>query len=177
MDKYGLTLKINSENIVVFRAFTLFSDVFDSKMNADGAISKLWKDLKIEFELQEEQKSIIKSIINREDDFCRFTHVHFWIKYGPRELATSCLKVICIWKWPPIWQDLSQPISTSENRVKARNVTMFSPFILRVRPYLSIRSVIFLLPQELCDWVSQSGCAYAFSMKALTPSQTEVNNR
>ena len=34
-------------------------------MKADGAISKLWKDLKIEFELQEEQKSIIKSIINR----------------------------------------------------------------------------------------------------------------
>ena len=29
-------------------------------MNADGAISKLWKDLKIEFELQEEQKPIIK---------------------------------------------------------------------------------------------------------------------
>ena len=101
-------------------------------MNADGAISKLWKDLKIEFELQEEQKSIIKSIINREDDICRFTHIHFRIKYGPREFATSCLKVICIWKWPPIWQDLSQRISTSENRVKARNATVFSPFTLRV---------------------------------------------
>ena len=73
--------------------------------------------------------------------------------------------------------DLSQRISTSENRVKARNATVFSPFTLRVRPYLSIRSVIFLLPQELCDWVSQAGCVYGYSVKALTPSQTEVNNR
>ena len=48
-------------------------------MNAVGAISKLLKDLEIEFELKEEQKSIIKAIINREDDFCRFTHVHFRI--------------------------------------------------------------------------------------------------
>ena len=44
------------------------------KMNAVGAISKLLKDLEIEFELKEEQNSIIKAIINREDDFCRFTH-------------------------------------------------------------------------------------------------------
>ena len=65
-------------------------------MNADGAISKLWKDLKIEFELKEEQKYIIKEIINREDDSCRFTHVHFGIKYRLREFATSCLKVICL---------------------------------------------------------------------------------
>ena len=71
--------------------------------------------------------------------------------------------------------DLSQRIS--ENRVKARNATVFSPFTLKVRPYLSIRSVIFLLPQELCDWVSQAGCVYGYSVKALTPSQTEVNNR
>ena len=27
MDKYGLTLKVNDENTVAFRAFTLFSDV------------------------------------------------------------------------------------------------------------------------------------------------------
>ena len=27
MDKYGLTLKVNGENTVAFRAFTLFSDV------------------------------------------------------------------------------------------------------------------------------------------------------
>ena len=60
MDKYGLTLKVNGENTVAFRAFTLFSDVelfrsiFDSKMNAVGAISKLLKDLEIEFELKEE---------------------------------------------------------------------------------------------------------------------------
>ena len=133
-------------------------------MNAVGAISKLLKDLEIEFELKEEQKSIIKAIINREDDFCRFTHVHFRIKYRPKEFATSCLKVICIWKWPPIWQDLSQRISTSENTVKARNATVFSPFTLRVRPYLSIRSVIFLLPQELCDWVSQAGRVYRYSV-------------
>ena len=74
----------------------LFRSIFDSKMNAVGAISKLLKDLEIEFELKEEQKSIIKAIINREDDFCRFTHVHFRIKYRPKEFATSCLKVICI---------------------------------------------------------------------------------
>ena len=67
-----------------------------AKMNAVGAISELLKDLEIEFELKAEQKSIIKAIINREDDFCRFTHVHFRIKYRPKEFATSCLKVICI---------------------------------------------------------------------------------
>ena len=41
--------------------------IFDSKMNAGGAISKLLKDLEIEVELsqlKEEQKSIIKLIID-----------------------------------------------------------------------------------------------------------------
>ena len=72
--------------------------IFDSKMNPNGAISKLLKDLKIEFELKEEQKFIIKAIINREDFFFCFTHVHFRIKYRPRGFATSCLKVM--------WHDL-----------------------------------------------------------------------
>ena len=39
---------------------------------------------------------------------------------------------------------------------------MFSQFTLRVRQYLSIRSVIFLLPQELRNWVSQSGVRLPF---------------
>ena len=61
-------------------------------MNGVGAISKLLKGLKIELK---EQKSIIKAIINREDVFCCFAHVHFRFKYRPREFATSCLKVKC----------------------------------------------------------------------------------
>ena len=38
-------------------------------MDTDVAISKVLKDLNIEFELKQEQKSIIKAIINRADVF------------------------------------------------------------------------------------------------------------
>ena len=40
--------------------------------------------------------------------------------------------------------------------------TVFLLFTLRVRQYLFIPSVIFLLPQELCDWVSQSAVRLPF---------------
>ena len=41
--------------------------IFDLKMDAKGVILKVVKDLKIQFEIKEEQKYIIKAIINRED--------------------------------------------------------------------------------------------------------------
>ena len=147
-------------------------------MNAVGTISKLLKDLEIEFELKEEQKSIIKAIINRVDDFCRFNHVHFRIKYRPKEFATSCLKVICIWKWPPIWQDWSQLISTSENRVKARNATVFSPFTLRSKAIFIHPFSDFSVTTRIVRLGITSGSRLRLQRVGTDgPRKTEVNNR
>ena len=93
-----------------------------------------------------------------------------------RVVWKSC-DTICLWKWPPIWYDLGQCIWTSENGIKAWNVTVFSLFTLRERQYLSICSVILCNHKNSAIGYHNRGAPTFKREGTNAKRQTEVNNR